>query len=137
MNGMDQLSYCAARIRNTNTMASANTTVAIDPAFQFLIGDAGPFECEVAGQRDGRGPLHRRDRLPRAISGRSATVDERGRVVVVVGNGLGSHDRLEQAERAQRNHAAAGVADIEPGKICGRSARGLVRLERYAERSVE
>ena len=30
---MDQLSYCAARIKKTKTIASANTTVAIDPAF--------------------------------------------------------------------------------------------------------
>ena len=35
---------------------------------QFLIGDAGPFECEVARQRDCSGPLHRRDRLARAVA---------------------------------------------------------------------
>ena len=32
MKGMDQLSYCAARIRNTNTIASPKITDAIDPA---------------------------------------------------------------------------------------------------------
>ena len=32
MNGMAQLSYCAARMRKTNTMARAKTTEAIDPA---------------------------------------------------------------------------------------------------------
>ena len=33
MNGIDQLSYCAARMRKTNTIASAKTIVAIEPAF--------------------------------------------------------------------------------------------------------
>ena len=32
MNGIDQLSYCAARIMKTKKIASARTTVAIDPA---------------------------------------------------------------------------------------------------------
>ena len=32
MKGMDQLSYCAARMRKTKTIASAKTTVAIEPA---------------------------------------------------------------------------------------------------------
>ena len=33
MNGIDQLSYCAARIRKTKTMASAKTKIATEPAF--------------------------------------------------------------------------------------------------------
>ena len=32
MNGIDQLSYCAARITNTKKIASASTTEAIEPA---------------------------------------------------------------------------------------------------------
>jgi hypothetical protein len=32
MNGIDQLSYCAARIMNTKKIASARTTVASEPA---------------------------------------------------------------------------------------------------------
>jgi hypothetical protein len=32
MNGIDQLSYCAGRMRNTKTIARANTIVAIEPA---------------------------------------------------------------------------------------------------------
>ena len=32
MKGIDQLSYCAARIRKTKTIASAKTIVAIEPA---------------------------------------------------------------------------------------------------------
>ena len=33
ISGIDQLSYCAARIMKTKKIASASTIVAIDPAF--------------------------------------------------------------------------------------------------------
>jgi len=45
--------------------------------------------------------------------------------------------RLQGAERAQRHHAAGGIADIEPVEIRRRRPRILVGLQRDAEGAPE
>ncbi len=44
MNGIEKLSYCAARNRKTKTMAKPKTMIAMIAGFELLIGDAGPFD---------------------------------------------------------------------------------------------
>src|SRR5258705_2867782 len=98
---------------------------------------AGSLSCGIAGRRDPGAPPARRNRLTRTVARRSATVDKRGSVVVVVRNSLRTDDGLEEAERAQRNHAATGITDIEPAKICRRRPRILVGLQGDAEGTSE
>ena len=68
MNGIVQLSYCAARIRKTKTIASAKIERGDRAGLELLEGDAGPFVAEIARQRRRRRALHRRHRLAGADS---------------------------------------------------------------------
>src|ERR1700749_4291229 len=97
MKGIDQLSYCAARMRKTNTMARPNTTLAIDPALS---------SWSVM-------PVHSKEKS------------------------RGSAGGGEAAERAQRHHAARGVADVEPRQSGSGAAAFGVGLQRDAEGAAE
>jgi len=100
MNGMDQLSYCAARIRNTKTIRQHEHYRGDRSRLQFLIGDAGPFEGEIARKRDRGGRSIAVTAFP-DVARRSATVDSAKRSCCSAEQ---SPDRrwVEQAERAQR-----------------------------------
>src|ERR1700722_11803734 len=50
---------------------------------------------------------------------------------------FGADDRLQQAERAERDHVAAGIADVQPREIGGGGAGLLVGLQRHAKGSAE
>ena len=68
MKGIDQLSYCAARMRKTKTMREAEDDARDRARLELLERDAGPFVAEIARQRRRGGALHRGDRLARADS---------------------------------------------------------------------
>ena len=73
----------------------------------------GPFEGVAGRQHLLRRPLHRGQRLARAVSRRGRAVDVHGSQVVVAGDQLRTDDHLGGHQRAQRNHVALGVRHID------------------------
>ena len=66
--GSSQLSYCAARNRNTNTTDGDEHVDRGVAGELLLVGELGPFEGEAVGQHLGREALHGGDRLAGARS---------------------------------------------------------------------
>ena len=102
--GSDHFSYCAARIRNTMSAASASAIIDVPPE-RFSWNDA-PLQSKrkSGGSTSLRDLLHARDRLAGAVAGRRGAEDLHRRQVVEAVERVGARRVLDVRERGERDH---------------------------------
>ncbi len=128
-NGSFQLSYCAARTRNTNTTARANDIHGRAAGLELHVGQLRP----VVGHRVRQlflGDLpHQGDGLPRAGAGPRVAGDGGGGIQVVAHDAHRAARVAHRQDRAQQDHLPLVVAHLELANSLDLVAEARIGLE--------
>ena len=132
LKGSDQLSYSAARTRNTKAREIPKTHSGPARGAPLLVGEVGPVVAHLAGQHLAGDFLEGRHGLAGAVT-RRGLARHLGRAEEVEPLGvLGAEDPARRDDRREREHVSGVVPDVEAADVFGRRAVFGLRLQEDA-----